>query len=149
MHADPTRRRFDAPLLRQLVKYGIVGASNTALTFVIYTVCVELGVLYLLALILGYVAGGLNSYMFHRHWTFRARHISHASSGSRFALVQGCAILANLLLLYVLVHHLHVGKIAGQALLSVPVVGITFFINRKWTFGRRPGEPLASPPGVR
>jgi putative flippase GtrA len=149
MDADPPRRRLDAPILRQLVKYGIVGASNTALTFAIYTVCVEIGVLYLFALIIGYLAGGLNSYMFHRHWTFRARHLSHASSGSRFAVVQGFAIAANLLLLYVLVHHLHVDKIAGQALLSVPVVGITFFINRKWTFGRHAGEPLASQPGIR
>jgi putative flippase GtrA len=31
----------------------------------------------------------------------------------------------------------------------VPVVGVTFFINRKWTFGRRAGEPLASQPGIR
>jgi putative flippase GtrA len=149
MAADSPRRRIDATLFRQFVKYGIVGVGNTALTFVIYTVGVEIGVLYLLALVVGYVAGGFNSYMFNRHWTFRARHLSHASSGGRFALVQGCAIAANLVLLYVLVHHLHVDKIVSQALLSVPVVAITFFINRKWTFGRRPGEPLTSQPVVR
>jgi putative flippase GtrA len=149
MAADSPRRRVDTAIFRQFVKYGVVGVGNTALTFVIYTVGVEIGVLYLLALVVGYAAGAFNSYMLNRHWTFRARHLSHASSGGRFALVQGCAIAANLLLLYLLVHHLHVDKIASQAILSVPVVCITFFINRKWTFGRRAGEPLTSQSVVR
>ena len=43
--------RFDAPVVRHFVKYGIVGASNTILTFVIYTVLVKkVGVDYLAAL---------------------------------------------------------------------------------------------------
>ncbi len=146
MDAAPPRRRVDAAFVRQFIKYGIVGASNTAITFVIYTVGVEIGVPYLLALLAGYLVGGLNSYLLNRHWTFEAGHLSHSSSGGRFAIVQGGAIGANLVLLYVLVHQLHVAKIGGQAILTVPVVVITFFINRTWTFAGEASGSVASPP---
>jgi len=57
MRLPAALQRFDAPMLRQFIKYGIVGASNTVLTFVIYTVLVEaLGVQYVIALLVGYLA---------------------------------------------------------------------------------------------
>ena len=134
--------RFDAPVTRQFLKYGIVGASNTILTFVIYTLGVEIGVHYLLALIVGYVVGSLNSYILNRHWTFRAGDVAHAhaTAGPRFAFVQACAIGINLGALYLLVHHAGVHKIEAQAILTVPVLAITFFINRAWSFAA-PVEP--------
>ncbi len=148
--ASPPKRSLDIALVWQFAKYGVVGATNTALTFVTYTVAaVLLGVPYLVALIVGYIPGAINSYLLNRHWTFEAKHLPHSRSGSRFAIVQVCAIAANLVLLYVMVHVLHVEKIAAQAILTVPVVAITFFINRAWTFGHHHGEPLPSPPAAR
>jgi putative flippase GtrA len=129
------RRRLDAALIAQFVKYGIVGASNTALTFLTYTVLVELvGVEYLVALLAGYVVGGVNSYVFNRHWTFKAGHIPHTRAGSRFALITALAAAANELLLYAFVHGLHVEKIGAQAILTVPMLCITFAANRYWSF---------------
>jgi len=141
--AAQLRQRLQPAVVIQFIKYGLVGASNTIITFVTYTVCVSLGVAYLAALIVGYIPGALNSYLLNRYWTFHAGHLSHAHSGTRFFVVQVAAILANLGLLYVLVHDWHVQKIAAQAILTVPVVVITFFINRIWTFGSRPaaGRP--------
>jgi len=135
MRVPSALQRFDAPTVRQFVKYGIVGASNTVLTFVVYTVLVlDVGVPYVIALILGYIAGSLNSYLLNRRWTFRAGHLAHASVGPRFAIVQLVAILANVGLLYVLVHDAHVHKILAQAILTVPVLAVTFFVNRAWSF---------------
>jgi len=139
--------RFDAPVVRHFVKYGIVGASNTLLTFVIYYVLVRgLGVDYLAALLIGYLVGSLNSYILNRRWTFRAGHLAHTVAGTRFAVVQACAIVANLALLYVFVHDLHLPRIASQAILTIPVLAVTFFINRAWSFAH-PTSP--TPPSVR
>ena len=135
MRLPAALQRFDAPMLRQFIKYGIVGASNTVLTFVIYTVLVEaLGVQYVIALLAGYLAGSLNSYLLNRHWTFRAGHLAHASVGPRFAVVQIVAIGVNTALLVLFVDDLHVHKILAQAILTVPVLAVTFFINRAWSF---------------
>src|SRR5579871_1005673 len=148
MLAPATSRRWlDDPLVRQFVKYGVVGASNTVLTFVVYTVLEKLGVNYLVALPLGYAVGALNSYLLNRRWTFRAHDIAHTTAGTRFAIVQVAAIAVNELLLYVFVHHLGVDKIASQAILTVPVLVVTFVANRYWSFARpaAPDEPPAVP----
>ena len=138
--------RFDLPVVRHFVKYGIVGASNTILTFVIYTILVQkVGVDYLAALLIGYVVGSLNSYVLNRRWTFRAGHLAHSTAGTRFAVVQVCAIAANEGLLYVFVHHLKIEKIAAQAILTIPVLAVTFFINRAWSFSH-PRSPSPPPP---
>jgi putative flippase GtrA len=154
MAPDSPHRLPLPPLLRRVlelefIKYGLVGASNTLITFATYSLLVWLGVPYLIALLLGYVPGGLNSYLLNRHWTFDAGHVSHGRSGTRFALVQGCAIAANFGLLYLFVHDLHLGKYLSQAILTVPVVLVTFFINRTWTFDSRGGDPLARQPAGR
>jgi putative flippase GtrA len=60
-------RRIDAPVVRQFVKYGIVGASNTIITLVLYSLFVEIGVQYLIALVFAYLVGSLNSYLLNRH----------------------------------------------------------------------------------
>ena len=139
--------RFDLPVVRHFVKYGIVGASNTILTFVIYTILVQkVGVDYLAALLIGYVVGSLNSYVLNRRWTFRAGHLAHSTAGTRFAVVQVCAIAANEGLLYVFVHHLKIEKIAAQAILTIPVLAVTFFINRAWSFSQRTSP--SPPPSV-
>jgi putative flippase GtrA len=129
------------PAIRQFVKYGLVGASNTVITFVTYTVLVKLGVQYLIAVVLGYCVGSLNSYIFNRHWTFQAADIAHSTAGTRFAIVQAVAIAANVALLYVFVHHLGVAKIPAQAILTLPVLAVTFFANRWWSFARPPEQP--------
>jgi len=129
----------ELPAVRQFVKYGLVGASNTIVQFAVYSIGVAIGIDYLVALVLGYVAGALNSYVLNRHWTFRAGDIAHSTSGSRFALVTGCAIAVNLALLYLLVHHAGIPKIPAQAILVLPILAVTFPINRWWSFAHPVG----------
>ena len=100
--------RLDAPVVRQFVKYGIVGASNTILTFVdlhglgrgsASTTCSRCSI--------GYLVGSLNSYVLNRRWTFGAGHLAHSDRRARASRsCRCCAIAANLALLYLFVHHL-------------------------------------------
>jgi putative flippase GtrA len=149
MRARAAVARLDDLVVRQFVKYGVVGASNTILQFVIFSVLVTIGVHYLIAVVLGYLVGALNSYVLNRRWTFRAHDVAHTTAGSRFALVTACAIAANVALLYVFVHHLGFAKekIAAQAIVTVPVLAVTFFVNRWWSFAR-PSAPSEPPPAA-
>ncbi len=137
----------ELPAVRQFVKYGLVGASNTIVQFAVYGILVTLGLHYLLALVPAYCAGALNSYVLNRRWTFQARHVAHTTAGSRFALVTGAAIAINAVLLYLLVHHLGVAKIPAQAILTIPILAVTFPINRWWSFAHQGGrvEPPSTP----
>jgi putative flippase GtrA len=133
------------PALVQLAKYSLVGASNTLITFLTYIALMAAGVDYLLASAIGYGVGSTNSYLLNYRWTFDARGVSHRQTLSRFAVVQGLGISANLGLIYALVDGLGFAKAPAQALVTLLVLTITFLMNRIWAFAKRAeSDPVSS-----
>src|SRR5215218_7966185 len=112
---EPMHRRVTL----QLARFGAVGATNTALTFVAYAVAVHLGIGYLPAAAGAFVVGAVNGFVLNRTWTFR--HAGRVlAAGRRYAVVQGAAVAENVGLLWVMVHVLQLGRLPGEALAAVP-----------------------------
>jgi len=138
-HASP------AHVVVQFVKFGIVGVSNTLLTFAVYTVLLKVfGVWYLAASAIGFTAGATNGFLLNRRWTFR-EHVGDALTPVRWAIVQGCGLGVNEGLLYLFVHDARLDKLLAQAFATVVVTVTTFFVNRAWTF--RMHAPVAAVDG--
>ncbi len=58
----------------QLIKYGIVGISNSLLTLIVIFVCNSLlNMSLFVADIIGYVAGVINSFIWNKQWVFKTR----------------------------------------------------------------------------
>ena len=134
-------RRLNAPVVVQFVKFGIVGVSNTLLTFVVYTLLLKaFGVWYLGASAIGFAVGATNGFLLNRRWTFRD-HVGDTLTPVRWAVVQGCGLGINEGLLYLLVHDGRLDKLLAQALATVVVTVSTFFANRAWTFRMQPTVP--------
>jgi putative flippase GtrA len=128
------RRRFSAPVVVQFIRFGIVGVSNTALTFAVYTLLLKVfGVWYLAASAIGFVVGAVNGFLLNRRWTFSG-HVGDALTPVRWAIVQGCGLGLNEGLLYLWVAGVGLDKLLGQALAIVVVTTVTFLANRAWTF---------------
>ena len=118
----------------QFVKFGIVGISNTLLTFAVYTVLLKVfGVWYLAASAIGFVAGATNGFLLNRRWTFSG-HVGDSLTPVRWAVVQGVGLGLNEGLLFGLVHHAGLDELVGQACATAVVTVLTFFANRAWTF---------------
>jgi putative flippase GtrA len=138
-------RRLSAPapgerthVLVQFVKFGIVGVSNTLLTFLVYTLLLKVfGVWYLAASAIGFVVGATNGFLLNRRWTF-AGHVGDSLTPVRWAVVQGCGLALNLGLLYLFVHDAKLDKLLAQAFATVAVTISTFIVNRAWTFREAP-----------
>jgi putative flippase GtrA len=127
-------RRLGAPLLIQFVKFGIVGISNTLLTFVVYTLLLKVfGVWYLAASAIGFSVGAVNGFLLNRRWTFSG-HVGDALTPVRWTVVQCCGLGINLGLLYLFVHEAAIDKLIAQAFATAAVTLITFTANRAWTF---------------
>ena len=136
--------RLNAPLIVQFVKFGIVGVSNTALTFVIYTVLLKVfGVWYLAASAIGFVVGAVNGFLLNRRWTF-AGHVGDALTPVRWGVVQGCGLALNEGLLYLFVDGAGVEKLLSQAFATAIVTVLTFLANRAWTFRMHHHPPVAA-----
>ena len=131
-------RRLRAPVVVQLVKFGIVGVSNTLLTFIIYTLLLKVfGVWYLAASAVGFAVGATNGFLLNRRWTFR-EHVGDPLTPVRWAIVQGCGLGINEGLLFLFVHDARLDKLLAQAFATVVVTLTTFFANRAWTFRMHP-----------
>ncbi len=131
--AVPTRTARSA-LLVQFVKFGIVGVSNTLLTFAVYTILLKVfGVWYLAASAIGFIVGATNGFLLNRRWTFR-EHVGDALTPVRWAVVQGGGLAMDEVLLFAFVGGAGLDKLAAQALATIAVTVTTFFVNRSWTF---------------
>jgi putative flippase GtrA len=132
-------RRLHVPvMLVQFVKFGIVGVSNTLITFLVYTLLLKgFGVWYIAASAIGFIVGAVNGFLLNRRWTF-AGHVGDAYTPLRWAIVQSGGLGINLGLLYVFVHDASIDKLLSQAFATVVVTITTFFVNRAWTFRHEP-----------
>jgi putative flippase GtrA len=124
---------FDRAERIRLIRFVVVGASNTAVMLAIYAAGIALGVWYPVAAALGYGAAILNGYSWNRRWTFQAGAF-HLPQFSRYVLIQGGGLLANVAGLAFTVETLGMGKFAAEIATVIPIVLVTFFLNRWWTF---------------
>src|SRR5438270_8441863 len=96
-------RHRRAALLLQFAKFGIVGISNTLLTFAVYTLLLKVfGVWYLAASAIGFAVGAVNGFLLNHSWTFRG-HRGGSLAAVRWFVVQGCGLLVNLAVVYLMV----------------------------------------------
>jgi putative flippase GtrA len=127
-------RESGYPLIVQFSKFAIVGVSNTLLTLLVYTFLLKVvGMWYLAASAIGFIAGATNGFLLNRRWTFR-EHVGDALTPVRWAVVQGCGLALNEGMLYVLVQDLHLEKVLAQVAATGVVTVSTFLANRAWTF---------------
>jgi putative flippase GtrA len=135
--------RLDVATVAQFVKFGIVGVSNTLLSFAVYTVLLKVfGVWYVAASGIGFSVGAVNGFLLNRRWTFK-EHVGDALTPVRWTVVQGCGLLMNLGLVYMFVDDLSLDKLIGQACATAIVTVLTFFANRAWTFRMHPPVAVA------
>jgi len=122
------------PLFVQFMKFALVGVSNTLITLLVYTFLLKVvGMWYLAASAIGFIAGATNGFLLNRRWTFR-EHVGDALTPVRWAVVQSCGLAVNEGMLYLLVHDAHLEKILAQVAATVIVTITTFLANRAWTF---------------
>lgn len=117
----------------KILKFGTVGIFNTLITIVSYTLLYELGVQYLVANIIAYFLGVLNSYYWNKNWVFQSTS-KHRKLFSKFIVVNLITLMFNTGSLYIFVDYLRFHPVIGQ-IISIGIgMVINFILNKKWTF---------------
>jgi putative flippase GtrA len=106
----------------QLVRFGIVGVTNTALTAATYAVLRVGGTPSLIAAPIGFAVGAVNGYVWNGRWTFHAR---PRGAARRYVLVQLGALCATDALL--------AGGLPYLGVLACVTAG-SFVVCRRWAF---------------
>ncbi len=138
---DKTTPRLGAGLLahrtlRQLVKFGLVGATGFVINVSVFAFCLRvLDVHYRIAYVIAFCVAVTNNFVWNRVWTFRhQKDDSHvAMQGARFFAVSLVAAAGGFVLLEAFVRA-GLPKIPGEMLAVALVVPISFLGNKHWSF---------------
>ena len=128
-------RRPIPPLVLQLVRFGLVGATNTALTLATYAVVLGLEAPVALAGAIGWGVGAVNGYLLNRAWTFQGA-ARGAVPATRYVAVQLMGSALNAALAAIAVGHEHLPRLAGELVVLPPVTLLSFVLCRGWVFTR-------------
>jgi len=141
--AVPFRARLRAGLRRpsawmQLARFAVVGVSGYFVNIAVFALAVHgAGIAYPEAATLAFLVAVSNNFLWHRHWTFRARdHGAVQRQAGRFLVVSVIAFLAGLGLLALLVEAFGVSEVPAQAMAIVAVTPLSFLANKLWSFRR-------------
>ena len=120
-------------MVRQWLRFVVVGASNTVLSWCVYAALTDVGVPYLIASGLAFALGAVNSYVLNRRWTFRSR-ARCAPEVVRFGVVQCIGLAVDVLLLGALTEDVGLHHLLAQAIVFPVASGVTFALSRQWAF---------------
>lgn len=125
--------KFDGSIeFRRFIRFCIVGALNTTITFVVFTILRHFDVALYLSNVLSYVAGVINSFLWNRTWVYRSEGKTWYVEALLFLLFFGICYSVQLLVFKTALRFLPewLSQIIGMGTYSVT----NFLLNRIFTF---------------
>ena len=121
----------------QFFWYIVAGGIATALHYAVLIALVELcGLAPAPAATAGALCGAGLSYLLNRHLAFASSSASHVQALPRFMVIAWVGAVLNGVLVWLGVQTLGWHYLAAQVLATVLVMGLTFRLNRLWTFSQ-------------
>ena len=122
----------------QFVKFGIVGFSNTIISYAVYFFCVWIGMHYQLANLLGFIISVLNAY----YWSNRYVFVKHtgeergllSSFIKTFIAYSFTGIVLNAILLWLLIDRMSFSEFIAPFIILLITVPLNFILNKYWSF---------------
>ena len=122
----------------QFIKFCVVGLSNTLIGYLVYTLCVYLGLHYFWANLLGFIVSVANAfywsnkYVFRKgseesrnlYWSFVKTVLAYASTG----------IILNSVLLWLLIDRWYISEYIAPILILLVTVPTNYVMNKYWSF---------------
>ncbi|CAN5304976.1 GtrA family protein [soil metagenome] len=130
--------------MRQLLKFILVGTLNTAIGYIIIFFCMYwLDISALISNMIGYAIGLIFSYLSHKFFTFNNKS-KLMNTAYRFVIVFMVAYLANIGVLFALIHYSNIHEGIAQILAGAIYVVISFLMNKYYVFSLSPVHPCKS-----
>lgn len=124
--------------LKQFIKFAIVGASGTAIDWILYFALTRwVHLFYLVAKTISFILAAANNYIWNRTWTFRSTEKNILKQFLKFFAVSAVGLGFNLLIMRFVVEYLGWSDLIGLILATVVVMVWNFSVNKFWTFKER------------
>ena len=125
-------------LLIQFIKFGVVGLSNTLISYGMYAVLTYIGVPYVLASVIGFMVSVLNSFFWNNRFVFKKnageqRNLWYTLAKT-FLAYAGTGLFLSSILLVLFVEKMGISKYIAPILSLVITIPLNFIINKFWSF---------------
>lgn len=120
----------------QFVKFGIIGISNTIISYIIYSILIYLNLHYLIASICAFAVGVLNAYYWNKKYVFKkGNQFNYIKSLVRIFIAYGITgLLLQNLLLYFFVETFRFSAYLAPIFCLFITVPSNFLLNKFWVF---------------
>lgn len=121
-------------IIRQFIKFGLVGVSNTLLSLAIYYALVYLNVNYIIANTVAFLISVLNAYYWNNRFVFNKTTSGHLKPLLKTYMAYGSTFLLSTSLLFVMVHYLGISQYIAPLINLAITVPLNFLANKLWAF---------------
>jgi putative flippase GtrA len=128
------QRLLQEELMRQFVKFNLVGLLNTALDFVLFSLLTWFGVFYIWAQCISYVLGTINSYTLNKYWTFTQKGRLEPKQAMRFLVLNLGSLLLSLGMLAFLSDYMGINVLVAKLITTTVTTLFNYAGNKLWVF---------------
>ncbi|HHP50971.1 MAG TPA: GtrA family protein [Moorella mulderi] len=116
----------------RFVKFNLVGVANTAVDFSVFCLLTFWGVYYMVAQVISYTCGIINSFVLNRYWTFEMKGTPKGGEAIKFLSVNLVSMGVSLAALYGL--RVFLGVLLAKGAATALAALVNFTGNRFWVF---------------
>lgn len=120
-------------LMKQFLKFGIVGIINTLSSTCYYWVFVYINVNYMISTIIAYLLASFIGFILNKKWVFKKKNES-SNTIVRYYIVYGSALLLNLACMYLWVDILSISEYIAPIITLFITVPYNFILSRNWVY---------------
>ena len=120
-------------IFAQFIKFGIVGVSNTAVSYACYYLLLWLGCHYIPASIIAWFISVFNAFYWSKRYVFQCKNVWWHALLKTYASY-GFSMLLGTVMLYVLVEFCGTNKYLAPFFTLLLTVPLNFVLNKYWTF---------------
>ena len=125
------KKLFNNRLIKQLLKFGIVGGIAFIIDYGVYTILFQIFHLYyVIASIISFTISFLFNYILSIKWVFVAKNKQTTKDFIIFLLLSLIGLLINSIILYISVEYIHINEMISK-IIATFIVMIYNFITRK------------------
>lgn len=121
-------------IMKQFVKFGIVGVSNSVIMLLTYYIFLHVGANHFTSNTAGFALSVLNAYIWNSAWVFRYSGNERKKTITKFFSIYIFTFLLSTLLLYIFVDVCHISNKLAPIINIIITTPINFILNRLWTF---------------
>ena len=131
-------------LMKQFIKFGIVGVINTLSSWIFYYPLIFLNVNYIIATTIAYILSSIIGYILNNGWVFQKKSYD-SKSLIKYYIVYGSSYLINVGCMYLWVSVLKINELIAPILTLFITVPYNFIFSRLWVFNKNDNTYLKSP----